>query len=269
MPGELKKALSADFAKNKETALGYVKLFFGNRESVSDGIRKVFSYQGPINPESIKIKPDGSILYENAFGKNNYDLQISKDKVGVDGPFTNNMKKTGLSLDSIGNAKRFIIEGPVSKTIEQATMEMGKEGTDGKGVEAGVYETKGKNIDEKSVPIIDKKTGGRKGNIIDISTEPEPRNVEMDKGKMIDLSERSSDKEFDKATAENIKNIETSVSDADKKHFEALVSKFGKYSDNDFVKAIESAKNEDEKKLIAKAIAKVMEMRNLQSEKDF
>lgn len=191
MPGELKKALSADFAKNKEVVLGYVKLFAGDKGGVSEGIKKFFDHQGQINPESIKIKPDGSILYENAFGKNNYDLQISKDKVGVDGPLFRNMEKTGLSLDSIKNAKVFIIEGPVSKTVAEATMDMGKGGevVGEKGAEVIKPEVKIDAGSEKVVPVVEKNVGSGKGKMLDISIESEVEKGDAGGGKMIDLDE--------------------------------------------------------------------------------
>ena len=271
MPGELKHGLSANFATNKEIALGYVKLFFSDRAGVSEGIKKFFDYQGQIDPESIKIKPDGSIFYENAFGKNNYDLQISKDKVGVDGPLFNNMKKTGLSLESIKNAKSFIIEGPVSKTVAEATMDMGKGGevVSGKGTEVIKPEVKLGAGGEKVGAVVEKNIGSGKGEMLDISTESVVEKGGAGRGKMIDLDEASHEEKFNQATAEKIKTIDSTVSGADKKNFDALVSKFNKYSDNDLVKAIESAKSEEEKKLIAKAIAKVMEQRNLEDEKNF
>lgn len=271
LPSEMKNQILANFDANKNVVLGYVKLFNGDRAGVSEGIKKFFDFQGPINPESIKIKPDGSILYENAFGKNNYDLQISKDKVGVDGPLFHNMKKTGLSLESIKNAKSFIIEGPVSKTVAEATMDMGKEGAvvSGEGAEVIKPEVKMSAGSEKVGAVVEKNIGSGKGKMLDISTESVVERGGTGRGKMIDLAESSHEEKFNQATAEKIKTIDTTVSGADKKNFDALVSKFNKYSDNDLVKAIESAKSEEEKKLIAKAIAKVMEQRNLEDEKNF
>lgn len=268
MPGELKHGLSANFATNKEVALGYVKLFFGDRAGVSEGIKKFFDFQGPINPESIKIKPDGSILYENAFGKNNYDLQISKDKVGVDGPLFRNMEKTGLSLDSIKNAKDFIIEGPVSKTVAEATMDIGKEG-----------EVVGEKGTEVVKPEVKMGAGSEKvGAVIDASKEAPKTNLKPEKvlqdadarEKKINMNDKTNkpDADFRKKP---LNSIDSKIPVKERPYFNKLVDSYRSADDTKLASELEKlqASKEKNKEVIVNAILKVIAERQNQDVSDF
>ncbi|MDO8261371.1 MAG: hypothetical protein Q7T50_07845, partial [Candidatus Magasanikbacteria bacterium] len=112
---EMKKELSLHFYQNRGVALGYVRLFAGDRSSLHDGIKGLFDYKGDVNPEDIHIKSDGSIIYENALGKRGFDLLISHEKIAVDGPGWNNLPKSKLNINNLEAAKRFILSG---KTAE-------------------------------------------------------------------------------------------------------------------------------------------------------
>ncbi len=118
MPGSLKRVLIDDFENNKEIALGYINLLSKDKSEVSQGIQKLFSYSKGINSEDIILKSDGRCIYKNAFGCKNYDLIISSDRIGVDGPWSNNWNVAGLrgqnpsaklNLENIQNSKSWIL----------------------------------------------------------------------------------------------------------------------------------------------------------------
>jgi hypothetical protein len=118
MPGTLKRVLIDDFENNKEIALGYINLLSKDKSEVSQGIQKLFSYSKGINPEDIILKSDGRCIYKNAFGCKNYDLIISSDRIGVDGPWSHNWNVAGLrgqtpsaklNLENIQNSKSWIL----------------------------------------------------------------------------------------------------------------------------------------------------------------
>lgn len=261
MPSELKKSIFENFAANKGVAFGYVKMFFGDRGGVKDGIKAFFNYQGEVNPEDIKIKSDGSILYEDAFGKQGYDLQISREKIGVDGPGWNNLPKNRMNLDNISAAKRFILSGKTTEDNINDYFKMDKGEKIEKTFAEKVVETpRATELSEKQKPEIRIKP---KGKIIDISTES-PVPEKSPSTKVIDLSV-----EAEKGSAEIIKSIDAQIPKADLKHFNELVFKYKDMSDNDLEEAVKAAPEGKERSLVAKAIAKVMEMRNLEDEKNF
>lgn len=279
MPSALKSAVASDFELNKGVLKGYLNIFSGNKDSAAEGIRQMFNV-AKVNPDDIELRSDGSVIYNNAFGRKGYDLVLSNDKIGVDGPLLHNWNVSGsvgktpegkLSLDTIREGKKFIIEGK-GKTIEEMSAElaaeesakiMGREGAPK--ISETVKDSPGSIVEDKVEKVtpnvksevkelerveVPKAETSENDGIIDLSTLPEEEGI-------IDLSDKKPVVDNSVSTEQEI--VE-SMSVEDKELYNKLLPEYRKVGSEKLLSELEALKKSDvdNKDVIVRVIRQAM-----------
>ncbi|OGF27596.1 hypothetical protein A2303_02925 [Candidatus Falkowbacteria bacterium RIFOXYB2_FULL_47_14] len=68
---------------NYDSALGYMKIFAGNREMTGQGLKELLRMD---HAPSWETRADNTIIVRDVFGRGGFNILMTEDKIGVDGP---------------------------------------------------------------------------------------------------------------------------------------------------------------------------------------
>ncbi|MFH0892766.1 MAG: hypothetical protein V1867_08425 [Candidatus Falkowbacteria bacterium] len=98
---------------NYDSALGYMKIFAGNREMTGQGLKELLSMD---HAPKWEARADNTIVVRDVFGRRGFSVLMTEDKIGVDGPsklnwgtkgglFTKIRPVVDMSPDNIATAR--------------------------------------------------------------------------------------------------------------------------------------------------------------------